>query len=117
MWPGMKRESLQRVVTLALAVLDSAAYRSSTHRVDTVPVRLALAVLWCMVSDRRGLTKFWERAQRDGAPHPWDSCRHDYHAVAAASREAGWFAPVDHSTGGFPPSIERPGDRPGGGRS
>lgn len=113
----MKRRSRQRVVTLALAVLDEAAYRSSTQRVDTLPVRLALAILWCMLSDRRGLATFWERAQRDRAPHPWDTCRQNYHAIAAACREDGWFAPVDHSTGGFPPPIERPGDRPGSGSS
>lgn len=110
----MKRASLQRIVTLALAVLNDAAYRSRTQRVDTLPVRLALAILWCMLSDRKGLSSFWERAQRDSAPHPWDSCHHDYHAIAAACREVGWFAPVDGSTGGFPPPIKQPGDRPGG---
>ena len=113
----MKRASLQRVVTLALAVLNDAAYRSRTQRVDTLPVRLALAILWCMLSDRKQLSIFWERAQRDRAPHPWDTCRQQYHDIAAACRADGWFAPVDHSTGGFPPPIERPGDRPGGDRS
>jgi hypothetical protein len=51
----MKGASIQRIVTLALAVLDRAAYASRTHKVDSLEVRLALAVLWCVLRDREGL--------------------------------------------------------------
>lgn len=108
----MKRGSLQRIVTLALAVLDGAAYRSRTHRADTAAVRLALAILWCMVQDWAGLSEFWQQAQQDGAANPWEGCRRSYYRIAAACREAGWQAPVDG-----PRSLDRPGDRPGGDRT
>lgn len=90
----MNRASRQRVVTLALAVLNEAAYRSRTERVDTVPVRLALAILWCMLSNREGLKFYLERAQRERAPHPWETCREPYNHIAKACRDDGWDAPV-----------------------
>ena len=89
----MKRTSTQRVVTLALAVLDRAAYGSRTHRVDTEEVRLALAVLWCILRNRPALDAYWERAQAPTG-HPWDSCRHGYYLIAKALRDEGWDAPV-----------------------
>ena len=41
----MKRATLQRTVTLALSVLDHAAYGSDKRKSDTPEVRLAIAVL------------------------------------------------------------------------
>jgi len=38
-------------------VLDRAAYRSNTEKVDTVKVRLALVELRCILKDRRYLTQ------------------------------------------------------------
>jgi hypothetical protein len=89
----MKRASLQRIVTLALAVLDHAAYASRTHKVDTMEVRLALAVLWCVLSDRTGLEAYWTRAGNVSG-HPWDTCRLPYYQIAKSCRDEGWDAPV-----------------------
>jgi hypothetical protein len=81
------------VVTLALQVLDRAAYRSRTHTIDTEEVRLALAVLWCIMRQRDALNAYWYRANNVSG-HPWDSCRKSYYAIAATLRGEGWDAPV-----------------------
>ena len=83
----------QRVVTLALAVLDRAAYASRTQKVDTVEVRLALAALWCILPERSSLLAYWYRATNVSG-HPWESCRLPYYQVAQALRDAGYDAPV-----------------------
>jgi hypothetical protein len=87
------RTTIQRVVTLALKVLDRAAYRSRTEAVDTEEVRLALAALWCILKDRRSLLSYYEQAQGP-SNHPWESCRAPYWGIAKALRDEGWDAPV-----------------------
>lgn len=89
----MSRAAGQRVVTLALSILDHAAYRSRTDTVDSVEVRLAIGALWLILSDREPLKAYWHRAT-NVSPHPWESCRQPYYAVAAALRKEGWDAPV-----------------------
>lgn len=88
-----QQRSMQRVVTLALQVLDQAAYLSRTEAVDTTEVRLALAALWCVLEDRRALLFYYERACAPSR-HPWDTCREPYYHVAKALRNEGWDAPV-----------------------
>jgi hypothetical protein len=80
-------------VTLALNVLDHAAYRSRTDKVDTTEVRLALAVLWCVLQERGALKDYWHSATNVSG-HPWESCRHPYKLIAKACRDEGWDAPV-----------------------
>ena len=58
----MNRASIQRIVTLSLAVLDRAAYGSDKEKRDTTEVRLALAALWCILRDRKALLDYWDRA-------------------------------------------------------
>ena len=94
----MRRDQHQGLVTLALEVLDCAAYASSTQIVATPAVRLALRVLLPYVHDRAGLLVFWERAQ-SRAPHPWDTCREAYQLVARTLRDAGWHAPATPGVG------------------
>lgn len=89
----VRRATVQRIVTLALAVLDRAAYGSRTHCVDTEEVRLALAALWLILRDRTGLLAYYEKA-RAPSGHPWESCRLAYYQIAAALRREGWDAPV-----------------------
>ena len=89
----MSRAAGQRVVTLALSVLDRAAYRSRTNTVDSVEVRLAIGALWLVLRNRASLRAYWHRATHVSG-HPWESCRQPYYAVAAALREEGWDAPV-----------------------
>jgi len=89
----VNRASIQRIVTLSLAVLDHAAYGSRTHKVDTAEVRLALAALWCVLRERKALMDYWCRATNVSG-HPWESCRLPYYAVCAACRNEGWDAPV-----------------------
>lgn len=89
----MNRTSIQRVVTLALAVLDKAAYTSRTQKVDTSEVRLALAALWCILAERAALDAYWHRATNVSG-HPWEGCRESYYAIALALRKEGWAAPV-----------------------
>ena len=87
------RSHHQKVITLALQVLDHAAYRSRTEAVATPAVRLALRVLLPYVADRAGLLAYWKGAQAP-APHPWQTCRHPYYLIARTLRDAGWDAPV-----------------------
>jgi 4-amino-4-deoxy-L-arabinose transferase-like glycosyltransferase len=89
----MKGASIQRIVTLALAVLDRAAYASRTHKVDSLEVRLALAVLWCVLRDREGLKAYWTSAGNVSG-HPWDTCRLPYYQIVKACRDGSWDAPV-----------------------
>jgi len=87
------RKSAQQVVTLALDILDSAAYRSNTEKVDTIEVRLALAALWCILKDRRPLLDYWHHAT-NLSPHPWVNCRESHYGIKTALRREGWHAPV-----------------------
>jgi hypothetical protein len=90
----VKPASIQRVITLALIVLDKAAYASRTELVNTDDVRLALAALWCVLKNRAGLLHYWERAhtiqQFTGEP----TCRDSYHLILKHLRDEGWGAPV-----------------------
>jgi hypothetical protein len=88
----MRREQHQRLITLALKVLDVAAYHSRTERVAHPHVQLALRVLLPYVADRADLLAYWEKAQGP-APHPWDGCRGAYKGIAEALRANGWDAP------------------------
>lgn len=88
------RRAQQRVVTLALEVLDRAAYRSSKHKVDTLEVRLALGALWLILREKAGIHAYWTRAQL-GETKPWDTCRWPYYHIAKNLRDEGWDAPVD----------------------
>lgn len=89
----MRRASIQRVVTLAVAVLDRAAYGSNTHAVDSDEVRLALAVLWCILREKRWLREYWHKAQHVSR-RPWESCREAHYGIKHSLREEGWDAPV-----------------------
>ena len=90
----MGRQRDQRTITLALKILDHAAYGSRTHSVATVEVMLALTVLLRFVDDPAGLHEFWRMSQ-GASPHPWLSARQGYYMIAGALRRAGWDAPVD----------------------
>jgi hypothetical protein len=88
----VKRKSIQRVITLAVEVLHVAASRSRTEKVDTLEVRLALAVLWCILTDRKALDAYWHKANNVSGI-PWESCREAYYQIKATLREEGWDAP------------------------
>lgn len=80
------------MITLALAVLNEAACRSSREPVRTPGVCLALRVLLPYVADRSGLLAFWECAA-SRAPHPRETYREPYYRIARGLRNAGWEAP------------------------
>jgi hypothetical protein len=89
----VKRTSIQRIVTLALAVLDHAAYGANKQKRDTVEVRLALAVLWCILREHRWLDAYWQRANNISGV-PWEGCRESYYGICKTCRDEGWEAPV-----------------------
>ena len=88
---------MQRVVTLAVEVLDAAAYGSNTHKVNTTEVRLALAVLWCILREKRWLHEYWHKANNVSG-HPWESCRKAHYGIKRSLRDEGWHAPVGDET-------------------
>ena len=89
----MKPKAMQRTVTLAIQVLDEAAYASRTQKVDTLEVRLALAFLWCILRDRAALEAYWYKANNVSG-HPWESCRQAHYGILTALRGEGWEAPI-----------------------
>jgi len=92
-----QRKQTQRVITLATKVLQDASYGARTHSaVNRAEVRLALAVLWCVLKDRKALHSYWERATHPEGKPPWDSCFDHNWGILAALRKEGWHAPPEH---------------------
>ena len=89
------RKATQRLITLAMLILDRAAYASSGSKVDTAEVRLALTALWLVLRDRTCVQAFWEKACKPSV-HPWEGCRDDWYGIAATLRSEGWHAPIEH---------------------
>jgi len=89
-----RNKATQRQITLAMLVLDDAAFKANTERSDTHAVRLALAVLWGIMRDRSALTEFLDKVT-NVSPHPWEGAREAWYGIAATLREEGWYAPIE----------------------
>jgi hypothetical protein len=76
------------LMNLALQILRDASWRPSGVAKATIDVRLALHVLRSYLDDPKDLIEFWQRAD-SATPHPWESCRPLYTAIAATLIQRG----------------------------
>lgn len=77
------------VVDLSIRILRAAMARSSTHRVDTIEVRLALRCLLGYCPDRWPLELFWDAAKGDNDIGRAQGCTAAFNGVIRQLRSAG----------------------------
>jgi hypothetical protein len=84
-------------VDLAVQILRSTLDQTSSGRVDTVAVRLALRCLWAHCPERWPLVMFWEGAQQEHEIGRSQSVTASFNGIVRQLRRSGAYSEISNS--------------------
>lgn len=84
-------------VDLAVQILRSTLDQTSSGRVDTVAVRLALRCLWGHCPERWPLVTFWEGARQDNEIGRSQSVTASFNGIVRQLRRSGAYSEISNS--------------------